>query len=466
MAARVGTVRKAIEGWAWADVWGSGRSFFTTVALVVCSSILLVTLATAGVARRNGEAVEHARDQQRVATSLTEFRRHLSTADAQVAIIIAAENQELPLRQTSYEDAVLQANRSLTEAGLVAAGQSVEDIEALSAGLVRYGGLVQTAREYPANSSFAARASARRDCLSHNMDDHPACRGEDGTPPPTADSVRLSAEEALSTTAASGADGLGIITVAGLVLAAVVLSGTVLLVAGRTRRWLHWSFSLSAALLLLELALAAPGLWSQHGELATVVRMESDAYAAANEANLALLDLRTTELKAVTADDVPGPEGQHALYDRFQQRAQALRDHLDDPPSADDGPDRAATSPLSSAIEDYEDDVEEMRDQLAGEGSAGESPDDEDTGGQTDSTRADRLDAAALTGGSASAYGLAHEIANSTAVKADADLTARLDAAAQANVDPWTPLLPGVAAAFLAGLGVLHRGRRTYRRGQ
>lgn len=442
MPARVGAAHRKVEQWAWAVYRSSSRRFFSVLALAVLASILTASVAAAWVARRNEDAVTRARDRQQVATSVTEFRNQLNVADTQIAIILAAEDHELPLRQTSYEDAVLEANRALTQAGLVATGQSVTDIEALAEGLVRYGRLVQTAREYPADSKYADLATAKRDCLAHGREDDPDCLQEDGTPLPTADSIRLAAEEDLGAAAARGADGLSILVLIGISLAALVLLGAMVLVAGRTRRWLHWAFAVSALLLLTDLAMVAPGFWSQHRQLQAVVGNESDTYAAANAAASGLFDLRALELQAVAADD------DAALYDRFRHDAADLIDRLDEQNLGRDDGRAGAPRTMASAVSAYVERVEAVRQTV-----------DRNRRDAPEVDLAEHLDTSALTRGSASSYRLVREMTNSRVVRSNVSLTERLDAAADANVDPTTPLSLGFASAGLATLGVLSRGR-------
>lgn len=445
MPARVGAAHRKVEQWAWGVSRSSSRRFFSGVALVVLASILTASVAAAWVARRNGDEVARAQDRQQVASSVTEFRNQLNVADTQIAIILAADDHELPLRQTSYEDAVLEANRALTQAGLVASGQSVADIEALAEGLVRYGRLVQTAREYPASSKYADLATAKRDCLTHGREDDPDCLQEDGSPLPTADSVRLAAEQDLGATAARGADGRSILVMVGLTLAVLVLLGSTVLIAGRTRRWLHWALVGSTLLLLTEVAIVSPGLWSQHRELQSVVGTESDAYdayAGANAAASGLLDLRALELEAVASGD------DAALYDRFRHDAADLIDRLSEQNlGGDDG--RAGTSgSLASAVRAYAERVRAVREAV--EQNRQDAPDED---------LAEHLDTSALTRGSASSYRLIREMTNSTVVRSNVSLTERLDAAADANVNPATALSLGFASAGLATLGVMSRGR-------
>src|SRR5690606_23876440 len=102
-------------------------------------------LAAGWVASRNAATIEDAREQGLdLAVAATEFRTRLAAADARAAGTLIAGGLESTESRRAYDDDLEAASQALVDAGLVATGDDRDDISAMSEGLVRYAGLVET----------------------------------------------------------------------------------------------------------------------------------------------------------------------------------------------------------------------------------------------------------------------------------------------------------------------------------
>lgn len=111
MAVRVVPAADLLEKAAWKTI-SSSRRFFLAVAAAAAASIILTSVLAAIVAVRNDAAVEDARDRGlRVASAVTEFRNHLSLADATVATeMVSGERVPAPdPDRAQYESELLDA---------------------------------------------------------------------------------------------------------------------------------------------------------------------------------------------------------------------------------------------------------------------------------------------------------------------------------------------------------------------
>jgi hypothetical protein len=408
MEAAAGVVERA----AWAAS-SSSRRFFFVVTLVLATSILLASGIATGVAVRNAAAVADARDRGlRVASSVTEFRNHLSLADAEVATTLVSGELASPLGRARYEAELLQASLSLTDAGLVATGRNTDDIETLATRLARYAGLVETSRHYPVGSTFydLARTVVRTELV------------------PIAARVRRTAEQEVKRSADRVTGPFTTIAVAGLVLAPLVLIGSATLVAGRTHIRFHVLLVVAGVALVVQLGAVGTSLWSQRGEMQSAADGEIEAYVDANAAAFTLFRLRSYETDAVASQGTG-----EVSYDRFQDGARSLVDQL--------GPDRegAALSTMRRAVEAYVDSVDDLE-RLHG---------DQGRSAAVETT---------LEGDSAIAYRTARGLATSAVNRSTADLTERLGSAADAGVAWLLPVGLGIGAAALATAAVLQRG--------
>lgn len=419
-AVPAGTVLAAVEKVAWRMPGGS-RRFFLAIALIVAVTVAAGGLAAAVVSARNAAELAEARDRGlRIATSVTEFRGHLSAADAVVAATLVSGEPETPVDLAHYQAELLQAGLALTDAGLLATGRDAEDIAALAAGLVRYADLIDTSRYYPVGSTFSglARSIAHDDLI------------------PTADRVLRAAELRMVRAADRVGGPVGTLVIAVVAAALGVLVGAAALVAGRTRRLAHPMLAAATVVLAANLVILTVSLWPQGRELRAAAQPaeqgeygEIDAFLTANAAAFALYDLRVTELDAVAS----GADGQD-LYAQFQNSAAGLIDRLSDQADPADG------GAVLEAVRAYVAGVAEVEAL--------------DAGGDNVAAGA-----AALDGGSAIGYREARSAVVDTVNRSAADLTDRLEVAADANVEPLLPLGLGILAAGLAAAGVLARGR-------
>jgi hypothetical protein len=415
-AAPAGSLLGSIERRAW-RIGLPTRRLFLVLAVATAAAIALSSLTSAWVVARHAGTIGDARDEGLgVARAATEFRTQLVSADAEAATTLIAGGLETPDARDRYDRAIVDAGRALTAAALVAPGDDREDIEALADGLVRYSGLVETARAnsrqgFPVGAAYLsqARILANDDLV------------------PRAERLRRSGEQRLARSANSvgGLSGFG--AVAALAVGLVLLSGSAAVVAGRTRRLTHPALALAALAGVAAFAVVGWGVWSQGRELRAAATTDVEAYVAANDNAFALSSMRIAEINAVAARGSGAP-----LYEEFDQGAGELTSNLE----AEDG-----NAELLTAVEAYvgaEQQVQEA-----------------DAGG-------DNREAAdiVLTGDSATAFAEADERAADAVERAEGALADRLDAASDAEVNPLLPIALGALAAGAAAAGVLARARR------
>jgi hypothetical protein len=415
-AAPAGSLLGTIERRAW-RIGMPTRRLFLVLALATAAAIALSSLASAWVVGRHAGTIGDARDEGLgVARSATEFRTELVAADAQAATTLIAGGLETPEARQRYDDAIVRAGRALTAAALVAPDDDQADIEALADGLVRYSGLVETARAnsrqgFPVGAAYLGQARAI-------ADDELI---------PLAERLRRSGEQRLARAANSvgGLSGAG--AVAALAVGLVVLSGAAAVVAGRTRRLTHPALALAALAGVAAFAVVAWGVWSQGRELRAAATTDIETYVAANDNAFTLSSLRITEINAVAARGSGAP-----LYEEFADEAEALTARLRDDDDRSD---------LLRAVESY----------VAAEQQVQEADSGGDSQGAADIV---------LTGDSATAFAEADEGAAEAVGQADGALAERLDAASDAEVPPLVPIALGALAAGAAAAGVLARARR------
>jgi hypothetical protein len=391
----------------------SSVRLFWALALTVSGAIVASSLAATVVITRNAEVLADARNRSlRIATSVTEFRRHLSLAEEEVATTLVSGEPESAPGRARYEAELLQAGPSLTNAGLVDTGESTDDIAMLAERLTRYAALVETSRAYPVGSTFShlARATARDELV------------------PTAGRVRRTAEQDVLDAAVEVSGRGSGYAMAALVIALIVLLASAALVAGRTRRLVHPALVAAAIILLGNIVVLSGSLPFQTQQMRTAARAEIATYIDANATAFLLFDLRADELDAVAASgDV------ESRYAEFSIDAGALAARLDD-----GSPDDRVLLPSMQAYTDSVAEVEE-RDQRGDHRAA------------VDDT---------LSGDSAVSYREARALAVSTVDRAAADLARQLDATLGAGVTQALPAWSGLAAAVLTVAGFWARGRR------
>lgn len=424
-----------LEHLAWRIRWPS-RRLFLALAVLAGASLVLSSVAAAAVAARNADTIEDARTNGLdLARAATDFRTHLANADAAAAGTLISGGLETNEQRGQYDDELLAASEALTSAGLAATSDDREAVNALSDGLVEYAGLVETARAnsrqgFPVGAAYleAARAEAN-DQLA-----------------PQADQLRREGEQRMARAANSVGGLLGGVAVVLLVLGIAVLVGCALVVAGRTRRFSHPALLLSGVAAIACLVWVTGGILAQGSELRRAATGDVDDFVEANEAANALSDLRVTEISAVAARG----SGSEA-YDQFATDADELL---------------AAEIVDSGDRTGYRAAVAAYRDAVVGEGDSVRKLDLEDgnNAAAADSTLegASKL---AFDGREQATEDLpavegATDVAGLYVTAAGDTLEDRLDAAADANVNPLIPVLLGVLAAVLAVGGILARGRK------
>lgn len=420
------------------------RRLFVTLALVAAGALAVSGLAAGWVASRNAATIEDAREQGLdLAIAATEFRTGLVAADARAAGTLIAGGLESTESRAAYDEDLLAASQALTEAGLVATGDDRDDISAMSDGLVRYAGLVETSRAntrlgYPVGSAYLdqARALANDDLV------------------PRADRLRRVGEQRIARATNSVGGPVGALAVALLAAALVVLVGCALIIAGRTRRIAHPALAGATVVAVAGLAVMAYGIATQTSELRQASSQDVGAYGAANDAASSLSNLRVTEISAVAARGSGGP-----LYDEFAAGADDLQQALVDAPGdrSDLGALHDAVGAYRTAVVDGVQAADERGDnreaaRLALPAAvAAETP----AGGAEPSAGAE-----APAEGSAQPYEAAVEIATANVDAEADDLAERFDAVDAADVSPFVPVALGAVAALLAAAGTLARGRR------
>jgi hypothetical protein len=424
-AVPTGSLLGRIERTAW-RVPLPTRRLFVVLAVVAAAAVLAGCLGAAWVASRNSATIADARDEGLgVAREATEFRSQLATADALAAQTLIAGGAEEPETRAAYVEALRAATDALVAASLVATPDDAPALEAMSDGLARYSGLVETGRAnsrlgFPVGAAYLNQARAlANDELA-----------------PTADQLRRVGEQRMARAANSVGGPIGVLAVAALLLGLVALLACAALVAGRTRRALHPALLAAALVMIGALVFVTGRINAQGRELREAATDDVGAYVSANEVANALSDLRVTEISAIAAR---GSGSQ--LYDAFQEDADALAAAIDERGEI------AGNATLATEVSGYTAAVV-------------------DEGGvrDTDIEQGNNRDAAELAIGREGTSKLAFDEATVAAVRAveaeDADLGARLGDASGADVNPLVPIVAGVVAALLAVVGTLDRGRR------
>jgi hypothetical protein len=247
---------------------------------------------------------------------------------------------------------------------------------------------------------------------------------------PTADHLRRVGEQRVARAANSVGGPVSAAAVAGLLIGLAVLLAGSAIVAGRSRRLTHPALLVATVVLVLALGAVTASILAQSSQLRSAATTEIDAYVSANEAAVAVSNLRVTEINAVAAHG-----SGDAFYDDFATNADELQADIDN----DDG---SGTGAALDAVRTYVGVVEnEVR------------PADLDEG--------DNQAAAAntLEGASADAFRAADTATGEAVDEAFVDLRDRFDSAADVAVPAWLPIILGMAAAVLAAGGILARGR-------
>ena len=394
------------------------RRLFLVLAWLTAGVLLVASLTGAWTVSRNAATIDGARDHGfLIARSTAAFRTNLAAADAIAARTLIAGGLETSESRRQYTTALLGASAALTDAALVATDDDREDIETLADGLVRYSGLVETARAnarlgYPVGSAYLsqARTLANDELI------------------PTAEQLRREGEQRVAR-AANDIGGLtGIVSVALLALATCGIVVASVIVAGRTRRMLHPALIVSTIAIALGTFVVIGSIARQVNALRTAATTDFADFVDVNDSAYLLSTLRTTEIAAV------GARGSGAaIFNQFATGADDLRQRLED--------DDRATPATRSAVGNYLDMVASVAETDAG-------GDNQAAIGMTlDGTSADAFEAA---------NGAVTDELSGTAD----DLRRRIDRARDATVEPLIPLALGVLAALLAAAGILSRGRR------
>jgi hypothetical protein len=394
------------------------RRLFLVLAWLTAGVLLVASLTGAWTVSRNAATIDGARDHGfLIARSTAAFRTNLAAADAIAARTLIAGGLETSESRRQYTTALLGASAALTDAALVATDDDREDIETLADGLVRYSGLVETARAnarlgYPVGSAYLsqARTLANDELI------------------PTAEQLRREGEQRVAR-AANDIGGLtGIVSVALLALATCGIVVASVIVAGRTRRMLHPALIVSTIAIALGTFVVIGSIARQVNALRTAATTDFADFVDVNDSAYLLSTLRTTEIAAV------GARGSGAaIFNQFATGADDLRQRLED--------DARATPATRSAVGNYLDMVASVAETDAG-------GDNQAAIGMTlDGTSADAFEAA---------NGAVTDELSGTAD----DLRRRIDRARDATVEPLIPLALGVLAALLAAAGILSRGRR------
>jgi hypothetical protein len=443
-----GSLLDRVERTAW-RVPLPTRRLFVTLAWVAALALAASGAAAGWVAARNARILDDAREQGlELATSVTEFRTRLASADARAAATLIAGGLEDPDARAAYDADLLAASNALTEAGLVATEADREEISALGAGLVDYASLVETSRAnsrlgFPVGSAYLNQA---RNLANDEL-------------VPTAEALRREGEIRIAEAANDVGGPVGALAIVLLVGALVILAGCGLVIAGRTRRIAHPALVAACVAVVAALVVVFGAITSQARELRQAASGDIDAYVAANEIDSALSDLRVTEISAVAARGSGGP-----LYERFR---------VGDP----DNPDVVGAEQLLTTITDAPGDgpsLQALRDRVQTYVEAVATVEETDLGGDNDAAAGIAL----APDGSAGAYEAASTgpvvdedgdgvpdpplpgtTAGNVVIETD-DLAERFDAAADADVHPLIPIALGGVAAVLAVGGTLARGRR------
>jgi len=393
------------------------RRLFILLAWLTAGVLAAGSLAGAVVTTRNAATIDRARDQGLgIARSATTFRTELASADAVAAGTLIDGGLESPKSRASYDHHLLLASRALTNAGLVAAKADRTDVAALADGLVRYAGLVESARAnsrlgYPVGAAYLsqARSLANDDLV------------------PRAERLRRVGEQRVARAANTVGGPAGTVALTLLVVGVMVTLGAGAVLAGRTRRFLQPALAVAVLGAVAVTAMVAINVDRQSNELRQAATGNVGRLIAANDASSGLADLRVTEIGAVAAHGSGA-----ALYDQFDKDAGALAARL-----------RGTRPPIvdGDLLTAYTRAVAGVR----------ASDDEGDNAGAAAST---------LSGPSSAAYAKVQGDAARQVTLASDALAARIDKAAHDRLPPLIPLALGLAAALAAAIGVLARGRR------
>jgi hypothetical protein len=393
------------------------RRLFILLAWLTAGVLAAGSLAGAAVTTRNAATVDRARDQGLgIARSATTFRTELATADAVAAGTLIDSGLESPESRAGYDRHLLRASRALTNAGLVAADADREDVAALADGLVRYAGLVESARAnsrlgYPLGAAYLSQAR-------HLANDDLV---------PRAERLRRVGEQRVARAANTVGGPVATVALALLVFGVLLTLAAGAVLAGRTRRVVQPALAVAVLVAVTVTALVAGSVDRQSNELRRAAGDDVGRLIAANDASSTLANLRVTEIGAVAAHG-----SGDALYKQFLTDASALAHRLANstPPGVD--PD---------AVDAYRVAVVQVR-AIDGKG---------DNTGAAAST---------LSGQSSKAYGKVQGEAARQVTEASDALASRIEQARHDRLPPAVPLALGLAAALAAAVGVLARGRR------
>jgi hypothetical protein len=423
-----GSLLGRVERLAWRVPLPS-RRLFLALATLAGAALVLSSLGAAAVAARNADTIRDARDHGLgVARASTDFRTHLANADAIAAATLISGGLEDTAKRADYDAEVLAASEALTDAGLAATEADKHAVNALSDGLVRYAGLVETSRAnsrqgFPVGAAYLSQARFEANEVLA----------------PQAEQLRREGEQRMARAANSVGGVLGGVAVALLVLGLAVLVAAGLVLAGRTRRVSHPALLLAGVATIAALVIVTGGIAAQGSELRRAATGDVSDYVHANEAANVISELRVTEISAVAARG-SGAE----LYDTFAEQAGELQ-------GSELVTDRSRDEPTLAGFDDA---VGAYREAVIG--------DVETSVRQLDLDQGDNPAAAdsTLAGDSAAAFTAVNDQAAAYVDHADQVLADRLAAAADANVNPVVPVLLGVLAAVLAVGGILSRGRK------
>jgi hypothetical protein len=393
------------------------RRLFILLAWLTAGVLAAGSLAGAAVTTRNAATIDRARDQGLgIARSATTFRTDLAKADAVAAGTLIDGGLESPDSRADYDRHLLQASRALTNAGLVAADADREDVAALADGLVRYAGLVESARAnsrlgYPLGAAYLSQA---RDLANDDL-------------VPRAERLRRVGEQRVARAANTVGGPAATVALALLVLGVLLTLGAGAVLAGRTRRVLQPALAAAVLAAVVVTLIVASNVDRQSNELRRAATDDVSRLIAANDASSALANLRVTEIGAVAAHG-----SGDALYEQFDKDAAALARRLG-----------AASPPIVAD------------DRLAAYITAV-------AGVRAKDDQGDNVKAAAstLSGPSSAAYAKVQTDAAHQVTEASDALASRIDRARHDRLPPLIPLALGLAAALAAALGVLARGRR------
>ena len=402
-----GGLLDAVERRAW-RIRLPTRRLFVVLAAATAGVVVVAGLAAAWVAAENRATIADARREGlEVARAAATFSASLVAADADASGALIAGGIDVPEPAKDYADHLQDASLALTDASAGATADDVEDIDALAAGLVRYTGLVETARAnsrqgFPVGATYLSQA--RRLAADDLV--------------PRAGHLRREGERRVAQAANDVAGPVGLVAVVLLLAAVVAIAAAAIAIAGRTRKLLHPALVAAGLVAVVSLGIMAVGIARQSSALRAAASDDVDAYILANDASSDLSRLRVTELAAVAARGNGTP-----LYESFDEQVGEV-----DPE-------------FTGTVDGYVTAVAEVR--AADEGG--------------DNRSAAQI---ALAGGSAERYQQAATAIDDRVDTESSELRDRIDEAGSAGIIPLVPLALGALAAALAVAGILDRGRR------